>query len=215
MKIRTSCCCIWHPCQPPRNVNKKLTNEKLREKMKIRTSYVAVSGTPGNPGCTVHGLTQGEVRYLQVLSTLLLILSIWSSCQKLVVGRICLQLSFLSHKLVVRWIWFVHSFPSLGTLHRPTLAGIKSDTFWRGAKGKDDFFAALSFLQSFHVNFMPPCLSLSWSFYVNSLNSFHLFLAWISCLPVWIRNDHLKWRFAENRNQVTKESEMTRVGCCC
>ena len=40
--------------------------KKLREKMKIRTSYVAVSGTPGNPGCTVHGLTQGEVRYLQV-----------------------------------------------------------------------------------------------------------------------------------------------------
>ena len=31
-----------------------------------RTSYVSVSGTPGNPGCTVHGLTQGEVRYLQV-----------------------------------------------------------------------------------------------------------------------------------------------------
>ena len=37
-------------------------------KMKIRTSYVAVSGTPANPGCTVHGLTQGEVRYLQVFT---------------------------------------------------------------------------------------------------------------------------------------------------
>ena len=150
----------------------------------------------------MHGLTQGEVRYLQVLSTLLLILSIWSPCKKLVVGRICSQLSFLSHKLVVECGLFI-GFLSLGALHRPTLAGITSDTFWRGAKGKDDFFAALSFFQSFHVNLMPPCLSLSWSFYVNSLNSFHLFLAWISCLPVWIRNDHLKWRFAENRNQVT------------
>ena len=37
-------------------------------KLKTRTSYVAVSGTPGNPGCTVHGLTQGEVRYLQVFN---------------------------------------------------------------------------------------------------------------------------------------------------
>ena len=37
-------------------------------KLKTRTSYVAVSGTPGNPGCTVHGLTQGEVRYLQVFT---------------------------------------------------------------------------------------------------------------------------------------------------
>ena len=177
MKIRTSCCCIWHPCQPPRNVNKKLTNEKLREKMKIRTSYVAVSGTPGNPGCTVHGLTQGEVRYLQVLSTLLLILSIWSSCQKLVVGRICLQLSFLSHKLVVRWIWFVHSFPSLGTLHRPTLAGIKSDTFWRGAKGKDDFFAALSFMSTLcHPVFLYHDLFMStlWIPFTFSWLGFHV-----------------------------------------
>ena len=136
-------------------------------KLKIRTSYVAVSGTPSNPGCTVHGLTQGEVRYLQVFVHFLgythsYLSSEYQHRQKLVVrGK-----QFLSQLLFQIIIFIAISYSYSGPLHSPTPAH-KGDTPWGGAKGKNYLFVFV------FVNTVFVCFSF-FTFGVNSLNSFHL-----------------------------------------
>ena len=163
-----------------------------------------MSGSPSNPGCTVHGLTQGEVRYLQV----------WCF---FFVSRSTVILSILSHyqKLVD---------------HRPTTQSSPCRQEWHLLERREgwklflvtfDFFLLATFSFKFNIFNSLNLFSCQPGFLFklfNSLNPFDLSLFWISCPPVWIRNKKaaltfLSCMFSNVLLKRLYENVQSHIGC--